>query len=242
MHDREQELRIGFTLFADADLLDVTGPLEVLGFLRRPKVRLTLVGPEAGKPVVLQPGETRLVPDAGFEDCPHLDVLIVPGGKGLIEALEQKSYVEFLRRRAAGADYVVGVCAGALGLAAAGLLNGHQATTHWAFLGCLGLFPEVTLAPGYPRYVISGNRITTGGVTSGLDMALALCALLGGEDQAREVQLLLEYAPRPPYHAGDPAATDPVTWAQANRDLEALRVARTAYIRKLLGIRPGPDP
>src|ERR1700724_3607085 len=235
MPQDSQDLVIGFPLFHDADLLDVMAPLEALGFLQRPRARMTLVGPEAGKPVTLNPGETRVLPDAGFEDCSDLDVMIVPGGMGLVKALGDQRYVTFLRKHEREARYVVGVCAGALGLACVGLLNGHVATTHWAFLGVLGLFPEITVAPGYPRYVISGNRMTTGGVTSGLDMAIALCALLGGDDEARQVELLLQYAPRPPSGAGDPSVADPTTWAHASLRLETLRTDRAAFVRKLLG-------
>lgn len=241
MHDDNQEVVIGFALFERADLMDVTGPIEFLGSLAQPKVRTLLIGPgtkEPVKPVTLDPGNVRVLPDAGFEDCPDLDVLIVPGGVGLLKALEDKRYIAFLRERAAGARYVVGVCAGALALATAGLLDGYLATTHWASLCALGLFPQVTLAPGYPRYVISGNRITTGGVTSGLDMALALCALLGGEEQAKQVQLYVQYAPRPPYHAGDPTTADPITWGQAAQNIEPTIQGRVAFVRKLLGLKP----
>ncbi|HVR08283.1 MAG TPA: DJ-1/PfpI family protein [Thermoanaerobaculia bacterium] len=232
------EVVVGFALFENADLMDVTGPVELLGSMSRPVVRTCLIGPAAAKPVVMHPCKVGIVADASFEDCPNLDVLVVPGGAGLVSALEDRRYVAFLRERAARARYVVGVCAGALGLAAAGLLDGYLATTHWAFLSALGLFPQVTVAAGYPRYVISGNRITTGGVTSGLDMAIALCALLGGEAEAKRVQLLVQYSPRPPYGAGDPAAADPITLGQASRDLECLFAARVAYIRKLLGLKP----
>ena len=231
---------IGFPLFANADLLDVTIPLELLGFLERPKVQIQLIGRSLTEPVTLAPGKVRVMPDTTFQSCPQLDVLIVPGGSGVVAAMEDKDkgYLDFLRHQAAKARYVTAICAGALPLAAAGLLNGHTATTHWASLSALGLFPQVTLAPGYPRYVLSGNRITTGGVSSGIDMALALCALLGGEEQAKQVQLLIQYAPQPPYQAGDPATTDPITWGQACKRLDPLRESRVAFIRKLVGLKP----
>ncbi len=234
----EDQTIIGFPLFPDADLLDVMVPLELLGFLERPEVQIQLIGRSLSEPVTLAPGKVKVMPDTTFQSCPQLDVLIVPGGGGVLAAMKDESYLDFIRRQAAGARYVTAVCAGSLPLAAAGLLNGHMATTHWASLSALGLFPQVTVAPGYPRYVLSGNRITTGGVSSGIDMALALCALLGGEEQAKQVQLLIQYAPQPPYQAGDPTTADPVTWGQVCKRLDPLRESRIAFIRALLGLKP----
>src|ERR1700680_2050749 len=230
---------IGFPLFDGADLMDITGPMALLGSQPEPpKIMIKLIGKSTAKAVTLIPGKVRVLPDTTFADCPPLTVIAVPGGSGILEVFEDKSYLDFVRDQAARARFVVGVCAGSLVLAVAGLLDGHTATTHWASLCVLGLFPEVTLAPGYPRYVISGNRITTGGVTSGLDMALALRAILSGETSAKESQLIVQYAPRPPYHAGDPDIADPVTLAGANARLEKLIQRRIEAVRKLL--HPGP--
>jgi cyclohexyl-isocyanide hydratase len=237
--EEQATIVIGFPLFDDADLMDVTGPVEMLGSLPLPKIEIKLIGRSTEKPVRLSPGDVRVLPDASFASCPPLTVLVVPGGYGILETFKDRQYLDFLREHASRARYVVGVCAGALVLAVAGLLDGHVATTHWASLSILGLFPKVTLAPGYPRYVISGNRVTTGGVTSGLDMSLALAAMLRGEAQAKEVQLLTQYAPRPPYHAGDPDTADPVTWDQASLRLEKMRQQRIELIRKILGLGRG---
>ncbi|HEX3554073.1 MAG TPA: DJ-1/PfpI family protein [Thermoanaerobaculia bacterium] len=235
---QDNAIAVGFPLFEEADLLDVTIPLELLAFLERPAVRVQLIGRSLAEPVTLMPGKIRMMPDTTFQSCPQLDVLMVPGGSGVLAAMKDKSYLDFIRHQAAKARYVAAVCAGSLPLAAAGLLNGYTATTHWASLSALHLFPQVNVAPGYPRYVLSGNRITTGGVSSGIDMALALCALLGGEEQAKQVQLLIQYAPQPPYQAGDPTTADAVTWGQACKRLEPLRESRVDFIRTLLGLKP----
>jgi cyclohexyl-isocyanide hydratase len=92
-------------------------------------------------------------------------------------------------------------------LGAAGLLDGHVATTHWTQLETLQLFP-CTVAAGYPRYVRSGNRITGGGISSGIDEALYIVSLLSGVEAAKECQLKMQYRPEPPFHTGDPADSD----------------------------------
>lgn len=222
-------LRFGFALFPGADLLDVAGPVEVFSALgpSGPEIHLA-----AANPGPLPLGSLHVQPTCGFGDCPDLDILAVPGGEGTLDAMESPDYLDFLRRQAACAKFVFGVCAGALPLAAAGILDGHCATTHWASISCLGLFPEVVLAAGFPRYVISGNRITTGGVSSGLDGALALVAILYGEQAARSATLAIQYDPDPPYRAGNPTLADPVTLAQVAAMFEPARAARAKAILK----------
>jgi hypothetical protein len=100
--------------------------------------------------------------------------------------------IGFLQRHSATAHLTVSVCEGALLLAAAGLLDGYRATTHWAFRDCLARFPRIDVAPYYPRYVVDGNRITGGGISSGLDEAL----------------LNVQYNPRPPFGDGDPTVAE----------------------------------
>jgi cyclohexyl-isocyanide hydratase len=225
-------LDIGFAVFPNCDLLDVTGPMEVLAQLQpRPNLLVVAANPA---PISLG-GLIKATPDVTFADCPQLDVLIVPGGGGTVHAMQDAAYIAFLQKQAKHARYVMGVCVGALPLAVAGLLNGYLATTHWASLRCLGLFPEITLAADYPRYVISGNRITTGGVSSGIDGSLALAALLAGEQAAKNAQLFIQYAPDPPYQAGSPLTADPVTWGEASAAIEPMIEARIAAILKIIG-------
>ena len=98
-------------------------------------------------------------------------------------------------------------------LAAAGLLDGYEATTHWAFLPCFARYPEIRVAPDYPRFIVDRDRVTGGGISSGLDEALKVIALLRGDDAAKDVQLTIQYHPRPPFDWGDPAqaGTPPAT-------------------------------
>jgi cyclohexyl-isocyanide hydratase len=187
--------RIGLLLFPRLTQLDLTGPYEVFG--RLPDAQLLLVGQgEARSDTGL-----RLQPDASYSDTPQLDVLFVPGGPGVNAAMEDEALLQFLRKQAGRAAWVTSVCTGALVLGAAGLLRGYRATTHWLSLDLLKPFGAT---PVQERVVIDRNRATGGGVTAGIDFGLRLAAELRGEEVAREIQLLMEYDPAPPFTAGSP--------------------------------------
>jgi transcriptional regulator GlxA family with amidase domain len=146
-----------------------------------------------------------------------LDVLWVPGGDpgalATIMSDPKRTYLDFLVRIAADARYVCSVCEGALLLAAAGLLDGYKATTHWAFVPCLKQFKKVKVAKGHPRFVLDGNRLTGGGISSGLDEALMLIELLSSVKVAKQVQQVTQYFPKPPVKGRIPAAKEcPFTW------------------------------
>ncbi len=144
----------------------------------------------------------RLTPDATLAEAPQLDVLHVPGGYGQEALMDDDETLDWVRRQAAGARYVLSVCTGALICGAAGLLQGRRATTHWSAFHLLPLFGA---APVDERVVIDGNMVFAAGVTAGIDGALALAALLRGDDAARAIQLYLQYAPEPPFDSGTPA-------------------------------------
>jgi cyclohexyl-isocyanide hydratase len=205
-------------LFPHVTQLDLTGPVEV--FSRLPGAVSHLAWHRA-EPVATDAGFS-IVPTVSFEDAPQADVLMVPGGQGAFELMEDAEALEFVRRQAKGARYVTSVCTGSFVLGAAGLLRGRRATTHWAshaMLEMLGVIPE------HGRVVRDGNIITGGGVTSGIDFALAVAAEVYGAATARSVQLAMEYDPQPPFDAGSPAApdTDPSdveamrSWARSSR-------------------------
>src|SRR2546426_6757568 len=196
------EVDIGFVLFPNLTQLDLTGPWEALA--RVPGARTHLVAKTLA-PVLSDTG-LSLVPTVAFSECPDLDVVCVPGGPGVNEAMLDDEVIAFLRRQAANARYVTSVCSGALVLGAAGLLRGYLATTHWASMEFLESFGAT---PVDIRVCVDRNRITGGGVTAGIDFGLHLASLLAGEEVAQRIQLSLEYAPQPPFHAGSPA-TAPV--------------------------------
>jgi cyclohexyl-isocyanide hydratase len=159
-------------------------------------------------------------------------VLFVPGGSGVDAILEDREVLEFLRKQGQQARFVTSVCTGSLALGAAGLLKGFRATTHWLSLDLLPLFGATAMPD---RVVVDRNRITGGGVTAGIDFALAMTSTLFGEGLAKVVQLVIEYNPKPPFDSGHPSVAAPglvekVRGSQASaqeaRKLKAERAAR----------------
>jgi cyclohexyl-isocyanide hydratase len=190
-------MQISFLLFPHVTQLDLTGPAQVLS--RLPDAKIALVA-KTIEPVPTDAG-FALLPTATFESAARPDLLSVPGGFGVVGAMEDEATLAWLREAAAGAQWVTSVCTGALVLGAAGLLDGYRATTHWAAHEQLALFGAT---PIRQRVVFDRNRVTGGGVTAGIDFGLALAAQIAGEDHARFVQLSLEYDPAPPFDSGTP--------------------------------------
>jgi len=193
---------IGMPVYDDVDMLDVTGPYEMF---RWAGLEVELVA-EAPGLISFRKGFPFQV-TTGFEDAARYDVLWVPGGDpaALATLMGDPTYLGFLVRQSATARYVAAVCEGALLLAAAGLLDGYAATTHWAFIPCLiERFPKVTVVDGHPRFHLDRNRLTGGGISSGLDEALALIELLQGTAMAQYVQQMTQYYPDPPVTSAIP--------------------------------------
>jgi cyclohexyl-isocyanide hydratase len=220
-------MQVNFLLFPALTQLDLTGPFEVLA--RAPGFKVDFVSPSMA-PIRSDRGLT-LVPTATFATAAPCDILVVPGGPGTDDALVDATWVDFTARQAAGAKFILGVCTGSLLLGAAGLLRGKRAACHWQareFLSAFGAIPDAS------RTCIDGNIITSGGVTSGIDMALRAVALILDEDAARQIQLQIEYDPEPPFPGGTPTTSHPHIVArclEATRERHALRsqaVARAA--------------
>jgi cyclohexyl-isocyanide hydratase len=203
---------IGFVLFPGLTQLDLTGPWEVL--TRLGNAKCLLVSHDLS-PVRSDSGGLSIVPTMTFADCPQLDMVLVPGGPGHLAAMEDPELQAFLKRQAPGCRYVMAVCTGSLVLAAAGLLRGYRATTHWTSLDRLAAFG---VEPVSSRVVFDRNRITGGGVTAGIDFGLAVVAMLEGEGRAREIQLQIEYEPEPPY-SGHPERAEPETVASLRQKI-----------------------
>jgi cyclohexyl-isocyanide hydratase len=188
---------VGFVIFPDLTQLDFTGPLQVLA--RLPDSKTHIVARSAA-PVPSDCG-LGLVPTHTFADCPQLDLICIPGGRGVAPAIGDGATVAFVRAQGARARYVTSVCTGAFILGAAGLLKGKRATTHWAYVD---LLPLVGATHEKGRIVKDGNVITAGGVTAGIDFGLSVAAEIAGETVARAIQLSIEYDPAPPFDSGHP--------------------------------------
>ena len=188
-------MNIVFVLFDNVTQLDFTGPVQFLSRLPGAQVHVVSKG---GKAVTTDCGFS-ILPRSSFAACPQADILCVPGGHGVRDAIADPEIVDFVRQQGKDADYVTSVCTGAFILGAAGYLQGKKATCHWAYTQLLHLF-GATHVPA--RVVHDGNLITAGGVTSGIDFALSLIATIASEDVARTIQLALEYDPAPPFGGG----------------------------------------
>ena len=222
-------MRIGLLLVPGLTQLDLTGPYEV--FARLPGAEIHLLWKNA-EPVRTEHG-LALIPTTILEASPPLDLLCVPGGPGVNELLTDAEVLAFLRRAAAGARWVTSVCTGALVLGAAGLLQGRRATTHWMSRDFLRDFGATPVAE---RVVVDGTLITGGGVTAGIDFALALVAEVAGREAAETIQLAIEYDPHPPFDAGTPqsaprAVVDrAVAQAEDRQRFRAEQVARAVTL------------
>jgi cyclohexyl-isocyanide hydratase len=226
--------RIGMLIFPRLTQLDMTGPYEVLA--RLPDTKVELVA-RTLDPVTTDRG-MQIVPTVTYDSCPPLDVVMVPGGPGQQELMEDEAALAFLRKQAATARYVTSVCTGSLVLGAAGLLMGKRATCHWAALEHLKPLGAI---PVSEKVVIDGNIVTGAGVTSGIDFALTLAAILESEDVAREIQLGIEYDPAPPFNSGSPktAARELIDRLRARgAQLYEARKATAARVGKRLGTAP----
>jgi len=193
----EAALQVGFLCYPRLTQLDMTGPYEVL--VRMPNTKVHILWKEKS-PVSTEDG-LQIVANCSLADSPKLDVIVVPGGLGQQDLMEDQQVLGFLRTQAEGAQYVVSVCTGSLLLGAAGLLTGYRATCHWMYLH---LLEPLGAIPTAERVVVDRNRITGAGVSAGIDCALQLVALLRGQEAAQAIQLRIEYDPRPPFDCGSP--------------------------------------
>jgi transcriptional regulator GlxA family with amidase domain len=191
---------IGLLLFDDVEELDAVGPWEVLSHwtLHHPEDGWSISAlSRDGAPVVAAKGLT-LAAHHSISGMPALEVLIHPGGHGTRPLMRNLPHLAWVRAQAATVPLMTSVCTGALVYAAAGLLAGRPATTHWESLDLLHeLDPTIDVQPD-ARYVDDGNIITSAGVSAGIDMALHLVARLAGDDRAREVRRAIQYDPQPP--------------------------------------------
>jgi len=194
---------IAILLFDRFTALDAVGPYEVLS--RLPGARVTFVGRSTG-PVRTDTGALAITVDGLLADHAAPDIVVVPGGPGTDDVVAD-----------AASTWTTSVCTGSLVLAAAGLLDGRRATSHWLALDRLA---ALGAEPTLERVVVDGKVVTAAGVSSGIDMALTLAARVAGDDVAQAIQLGIEYDPQPPFDAGSPAkAPQPIVDLLRSRSL-----------------------
>ncbi|GHO50741.1 DJ-1/PfpI family protein [Ktedonospora formicarum] len=196
--DRQDTVQdIAFLLYPGLTVFDLVGPLQVFSALHRiaPEFRLIVVAEQAG-PVMTDIG-VRMVPNCTFADLPHPDVFFVPGGTTpTLQAMSNPAIRQYIRSAAQHAQWIISVCTGALLLAAVGLLEGREVTTHWSFPRYL---KDLGARYVQKRWTVNGNIVSAAGVSAGVDMALYLVSRLRNEETAHTVQWLIQYDPQPPF-------------------------------------------
>jgi transcriptional regulator GlxA family with amidase domain len=192
-------MNIAILLYDRFTALDAIGAYEVLS--RLPGARATFVAAEAGC-VRTDNGMLGLVAERSFEEVPQADILLIPGGPGEVAARAGGPALEWVRAVHETSTWTTSVCTGSLILAAAGLLEGVRATSHWLALDTLR---EMGADAVDERVVFDGKIVTAAGVSAGIDMALTLAGEIAGAQVAQAIQLGIEYDPQPPFLAGSPA-------------------------------------
>jgi putative intracellular protease/amidase len=191
-------MQIAIVLYDRFTALDAVGPYEVLS--RLPGATVVFAAQQRG-PVTADTGMLSLVAGAAFTELKSPDIVLVPGGPGQEQQMDDGALQDWLREADAHTSWTTSVCTGSLILAAAGLLAGRSATSHWLAVDRLVSFGA---RPVRQRVVMDGKYITAAGVSAGIDMALELSGRIGGRATAEAIQLMIEYDPRPPYNAGSP--------------------------------------
>jgi cyclohexyl-isocyanide hydratase len=170
-----------------------------------------------------------ILPNATFADRPRLDIICVPGGPGVGALMEDAETLDFLRAAAEEARYVTSVCTGSLVLGAAGLLRDRRAACHWMSRDLLSAFGAKPIAE---RVVVDGNLVTGGGVTAGIDFALTLVATIASAKTARNIQLILEYDPAPPFDTGSDRSEPAALVAEMRADAAARQSGRAEIVAR----------
>lgn len=226
MSPADTHLQIGALIFEGLDQMDLTGPFEVLSRVPNSTYRIfgkTTAPVRDGRGLVLKP-------DAALADAPQLDVLHVPGGAGQEGVMDDEDVLGWVRRQAQGARIVFSVCTGALILGAAGLLKGRRATTHW---NSFHLLPQFGAVPMNQRVVTDDKFVFASGVTSGIDGALKVAALLRGDEAAQVIQLGMQYAPEPPFASGTPETAPEGVLTSARQSMRAITEKREQTARRV---------
>ena len=214
---------IAMLVYPGMTALDLIGPQQVFGYTMGCNVHLVAKTAE----LVTSDTGVSIKPTKTFAECPDpVDILFVPGGGiGTINLMKDSQTLAFLAERAKTAKWVTSVCSGSLVLAAAGLLRGYQATSHWSVRYVLADFGA---EPVSQRVVEDRNRITSAGITAGIDFGLRIAGRLRGKEYAQALELTLEYDPQPPFHTGTPETAPPSVLSQMKQMYAPLAASASA--------------
>lgn len=218
-------MQVNILLIENMVQLDITGPYEVLA--RTPGWTVDLVA-VSHAPVRTERGLT-IVPTQSRDSAAQSDLLVVPGGSGIDDAMLDDKWIDYVRREAERAQYVFGICTGSLLLAATGVLASRRAGAHWQ---ARDLLTQFGVTPSDKRMTVDGKFYTAGGITSGIDMALRVVADIAGETTARKIQLAIEYDPEPPFVGGTPFSSPPEIVSAVIEASRARRADREAKVAR----------
>jgi putative intracellular protease/amidase len=197
------DMNIAIPIFDRLTALDAVGPYEVLS--RMPGATVHFIAQTPG-PKRTETEMLALTADRALHELPEPEVIVVPGGYGTRGLMSDETMLGWLRHAHASSQWTTSVCTGSLLLAAAGILDGLEATTHWLALEVLREYGAI---PVSRRVVEQGKVITAAGVSSGIDMALTLASRIAGDTIAQAIQLGIEYDPEPPFASGSTAKAPP---------------------------------
>jgi transcriptional regulator GlxA family with amidase domain len=203
-------MQIAIVVYPGFTALDFIGPYEVLRNLPDAEVRFLWhqPGPIAADSGVLLIGATH-----SFDETPSPDIVLIPGGMTTMEHARDQKLLEWVRQAHETAAWTASVCSGSVILAAAGLLDGKRATSHWMALPALKTLGAVPVSD--ERIVHEGNIVTSAGVSAGIDLAMWLAGQISGEGRAKTIQLAIEYDPQPPFDSGHMSKASAATKAAA---------------------------
>jgi transcriptional regulator GlxA family with amidase domain len=222
--------QIAFVPYPGFTALDMIGPYEVLRNL--PDAEVRFVWHEPG-PITADSGVLIVGATHSFDETPSPDVILIPGGMTTMEHARDAKLLDWLRRAHQTAIWTTSVCSGSVILAAAGLLNGKRATSHWLALTALKALGAVPVND--ERIVHEGDIATSAGVSAGIDLALWLAGQIGGEARAKAIQLAIEYDPRPPFDSGHMSKASATTKAAATAMLST-QTLKPAQVKAISGL------
>jgi cyclohexyl-isocyanide hydratase len=223
---RAKSLNIGALIYPRMDQIDFTGPYAVLA--RVPDATVHVISRDR-QPVKDHKGFV-LTPTLSLDEAPPFDVLLIPGGPGQENLMNDEPVLSLIRGHVTAGKPLFSVCTGALICGAAGVLRGRKATTHWSAFELLRYFGAI---PQDARVVVDGNLVTAAGVTAGIDGALTIAALLRGRSIAEQIQLDIQYAPEPPFNSGSPKTASRQVFEAVSGRFKPLTDMRTVTAKKV---------